>query len=210
MVVLRYSRYRTADRLRTKYPGVAGSARGVLGSGTMTTLEQIEMVEAWAWLHAGGGLPEWDQGFGNGHRKMELLYFRYLRNKWHHVGEQWYKYALWAAETYAGRVEGDLVEYSKNEVRKKFTRTPTDKNPLTPRQVDDVIRNLPPAVPPFNGARRLTRTLESLMQDDWSMAAGWKIDGFPLGTISIRHFRPDLSNYMVNKKITEAEEQIHE
>lgn len=206
MVVLRYSRYRTADRLRTKYPGVAGSPTGVLGSGTMTTLEQVELVEAWAWLHAGGGLPEWDQGFGHGHQRMELLFFAYMRNKWTHVGQQWYKYALWAAETYAGRVEGDLVQYSKNEVRKKFTRTTKDKNPLSPKQVDEVLRNLPP----FDEARRLTRTLEALLEDDWTMAAQWKIDGFPLGTKSLRHFRPDLSNYMVNKKITEAEEQIHE
>lgn len=168
----------------------------------MTTLEQIEMVEAWAWLHAGGGLPEWDEKFGYGHRKMELLFFKYLRNKWTHVHRQWYIYALWAAEHYVGRVNEDLVEYSKNEVRKKFTRTSMDKNPLTLSQVDDVLRNLPP----FDGARRLTRTLEALLEDDWSLAAQWKIDGMRLGTKSILKFRPDLTPYRINKKITEAEE----
>lgn len=175
----------------------------------MTTLEQIEMVEAWAWLHAGGGLPGWDdtEEVGlRGRQRMELLFFKFLRFRYTHVDRQWYIYALWAAEQYAGGHPENRVEYAKNEVAKKFTRTPTSENPLQPGKVDEVLRNLPPFEPPFDEARLLTKTIHACMRDDWSLAARWKAEGLPLGPRSIRQFLPEMSNYMINKKIAEAEE----
>jgi hypothetical protein len=175
----------------------------------MTTLEQIEMVEAWAWLHAGGGLPGWDdtEEVGvRGHQRMELLFFKFLRFRYTHVQRQWYTYALWAAERYAGRVDRDLVEYVKNEVAKKFTRTPTSENPLQPGKVDEVLRNLPPFEPPFDEARLLTKTIHAIMRDDWTLAAQWKSEGMSLGPAYLREFRPDISRSTITNRIAQAKE----
>lgn len=173
----------------------------------MTTLEQIEMVEAWAWLRAAGGLPEWDDGFKvglRGHERMELKFFRHMKFRYTHVSPKWYTYALWGAWTHLGE-QGDLVNKAKSDVRKKFTRDPAT-SAMSPDLIDDVLANLPPFEPGFDGARRLTKTILAFMQDDWALAREWQDEGMPLGPGYIRHFRRDLSPTTISNRIANAKE----
>jgi hypothetical protein len=173
----------------------------------MTTLEQIEMVEAWAWLRAAGGLPSWDdpEEVGlRGHQRMELKFFGHMQFRYTHVDKKWFALALWGAWTEVGE-PGDLVNKAKDDVRKKFTRTPPT-SALAPHLVDDVLANLPPFEPGFDGARRLTKTILAFMQDDWTLAREWKDAGMPIGPGYIKHFRRDLSPTTISKRIANAKE----
>ncbi len=176
----------------------------------MTTTEQIELVEGWAWLVADVGLPDWDDQFHKPRDRMEYLYFGHLRWRYPHILPRWYNRALWSAWVYQGRTDENLVEYARDEVRKKFTRKKPDENPLQGSIVDDVVNNMPPLEPPFDNARRLTKTVLALQRDDWAPAAWYKQQNNPLLPGDLRDFRPDLTARQISKKITEAEEQIHE
>lgn len=176
----------------------------------MTTMEQIELVEAWAWLRAGGGLVEWDEHFGGQRSDMEILYFGYMRWKYTHVKPRLFSYALWAAWMFQGEQPTRiLVETAKKEVGKKFTRKPPADTQVNHYWVDKVVENMPPMFPPFDDARRLTKAFRGIIADDWSEAAWFKRNGYPLCPADIKDIRPGLTSYYINKKIKQAEEQAH-
>lgn len=140
---------------------------------------------------------------------MEVLFFGHLRWKYTYIQPRWYKYALLGALDCVGAEI--RVEDVKTEVDKKFKRkTPVD-NPLAPElvkgdRVTEVLRNLPPFEDSFAGAHRLTMTMHALMRDNWAPALWYKDQGYPLLAKDLRDLRPDLSVYMINRKIREAEE----
>jgi|SRR5690606_26631773 len=167
----------------------------------MTTLEQVELVEAWAWLEVGGGLPLWDDRVG-ARGKMEYEFFRYMRYKYTHVKPRLYKQALWSAMVFLGEPRTPyLVERAKNKVDKKWTRKMAPKNPLEPWNVDEAVKNLPPFEPPFDDARRLTKAFLGIAEDDWSIAAWFADGGMPLYVPDIMDFRPDMTPYKIRRRI---------
>lgn len=175
----------------------------------MTTMEQIELVEAWAWLRATGGLPEWDEHFGGQRSDMEILYFKHLRWGYTHIERRWFTYALWGAWVFMGEPAEGLADRARAEIRAKFTRQPPLKNPLEKRWSNQVLENLPPFDPPFDNARRLTKMVRQIQQDNWQLAAWYKRRGMALRPADLRTFRFELSTRQIAAKIKQAEEQAH-
>lgn len=173
-------------------------------------MEQVELVEAWAWLRADKGLPEWDEQFGHAARqRMEYLFFGYMRWKYTHVEPRWYKYALWSAWVYKGEPAEGLVNKAGTEIRSKFNRDEWTKNPINNRLVDDVVANMPPFEPPFDDARRLTKALQMVQEDDWRLILWFKLRGMPLLPSDIHDFRPDLNTRKISARINHEMKEHH-
>lgn len=135
---------------------------------------------------------------------MEYLFFGHLRWRYPHIKPRWYSRALWSARIYLGEPAEGLVNKTHEELRSKFTRKEWTKNPIANSQVDEVIANMPPFVPPFDNARRLTKMLNHIQEDDWRLAAWFKFRGVNLQPADLRDFRFDLNTRQITARINDA------